>query len=415
MPVKDDSKTASLPAVSGDEFQAVVKQIADYKNKESTLTVPEFAHYIDLLNQINLGPSNFKELQTQSVNKFKSDLQNALGVSDEVANQAAQRFIIERKTGEQNLTDFLFERIGGVQKDIATALGDIKNVSQYIPQGAGDIKGEVARVNTLYSEAQKSQAHAQTQAGTQATSEKERAQAQSLFETAQQELLKPGTPPFSPELSADVIRQLQAHLETIGETQRQNVEAGAAARGITGSSTEQFGLATSEKGTLDAIANTTLNFLLQSGQAGARNREFIIQQLQNQANALLGSAQTGAGLATTQDISQQGLDLQKQQLQAQIMQFNQQLQQQSSQFQQQLSFQQSQAAQDMQLLLQQLNKPARGSFAGLGAGLGGALGIGAGLALAPTGAGLPILAAYGAGGLGIGSLFGTQVGSSFPS
>lgn len=403
----------------------IQSKIAEFKGKESTLDSKGWKDYLDTLHQANVGPENFDALQTQSVAKFKADLTKALQNSplsrdpnlSGIIDEAAQRFVVERKTGEQSLTDFINQRFNIqdpiTRDEVVKSIGSINNVGSYIPQAQGDYSNELVRVSQKLVDTQKSEAEAQKQVGIETTSAEQQAQSQFIFNQAQTQLAQPGSAFTDPGLIQAALDDIQKRVLTQGASAMGNVEAGAVARGITGSSTEQFGLASTQKAITDSLTSQTLNFLLQAGQQGEQAKQFIVSTLQQHAQSLLGAGQQTQQLGVSKDISQQGLDLQRQSLQNQVLQFNQQLQAQEQMFGQQLEFQKQTAAENMQLLLRQLGQPSGGNFGIPGLGLGAAAGLGISALLAPftgglsLGAGLGIGAGVGgAAGYGLGSLFG---------
>lgn len=418
------STTAAKPSVPssdpGSDWQSKLSQLADLKSREATLSPTDYKSYVDLLTEVNKGPSDFTDIQAHAVNKFQADLTSALSkgahgltakeVTD-IASKAAKNFVVDRKTGEQSLADFVIQNGAIDSPELRSTLSNISSsMPSYIPQGKGDFSNELSRVNTLYGQSQKSASQNQTQNTIAAQGQGYQQQAQGLMEASRQAMASP-EPIFSPELSQEVMQNLQSIIQKQGSADLANTQAAAQARGLTGSSIEQFGMSQTQGNTQQNLVNATLNFLLQSGQAGAQNRDFIVQTLSNQANTLLAAGQGAQGLAVNTNLSQQGLDLQQTQLQNQILQFNKQLEQQSTQFNQSLDFQKSQAAQDMHLLLQQLNQHGGPSpFSSAMSGITGGAGIGFGLSMIP-GVGIPLAAGLGAAGglgLGLGSFYGSN-------
>lgn len=416
-----DTATKTTSKDPGKSWADLKSKIAEFKGKEALLTPTEWEQYSSLISQANQGPENYQDLVNQGKQNFSDAIFSTVkdfakgSLSDDrirkAADEAAQHFVGERNTGAQSLSDFIGPKLagGGSQysaNDFGKALeGLSSSVGSYIPQGPGDYINELTRVNTSLAQSRKSQGQAQNQAQTQGLSQQQQQQAQQLQQAALQQLGQPAGLFTDPTLTQAALDQLRGMANIQGETGRQNVEASAANRGITGSSIEQFGLAQNQNMLDNTIAQQTLNFLLQSGQMGEQNKQFIVQQLQNQANSLLGASQGTAQLATTQDFGQQGIDLQRVQMQQQLQMYNQNFQETQRQFDQTLQYQQSQAAQNMQLLLHQLG---RGSGVGLGASVLSGTATGAGLGAF---GGTPLSVGIGSG---LGALYGlgTYYGNS---
>lgn len=395
-------------------------EIKKYKAKESSLSSTELKEYIGLIEQANkLDPA----IQQQQVAKFSSELTQALqplkedikGKGKEIGDivaAAAQRFIIERKTGEQGLGDFLRDQTGLadsiIQPKVKSLAGRLPEFLNVAGAGEGMLQDELGRVNALYTQRQKDESAEALQKQQFELASQQRGQAGDLLNQALSSLNKPADP-FSPELNSAVLDNLRKGILDQGERSFQNTEAAMALRNLTGSSIEGAALSQTEGSISDTLANATLNFLLQSGQAGERNRQFIASSLAQQANSLLGASQQSQGTGVGLNVSQQGLDLQRTQLQNQIMQFNQQFQEAQRQFSQNMDFQRQQSEQDMGLLLQRMNQGAGKDYSGIGSMLGMGLGL-AGTALLPgagTVAGYTLGASLGAGmGSGLGILYG---------
>ena len=379
----DDPVTPGLAGIEGSikPFQqGVTAHVGELKSKEANLTLPELQQYLGLLEVSNSG-GDFKTIQSQKKEEFKQEVVNALkgkvndsNLVDNLAEKAAQRFIVERKTGEQSLVDFVSEQGKLSNTLVRSALNPLQSrLGDFLAseQAPGAYQGEITRVNQLVSQRTKDEAETNRQAEQQQLAAGQREKSDSLFQEALKTLFQP-TPLFTSQYSPDFLQQLQSSILERGETSLSNVEAQQADRGLTGSSIEAYALAQEEGNITEALANATFQFLAKSGESGQQNKEFLSRSLLSQAQALLGAGQQTESLVTNRELTAQDFDLNRQKLQTQIAQFNMQLQESTRQFNENLDYQKSQASSNLALLLQQLSQGRKGN--GLGGATAGALG-----------------------------------------
>lgn len=406
-------------------YDAALAKLGDYKNREASLTADEYKDYLSSLSTLNKGHADYDATLASQKEAFKSALSSRLngkfGLTPEkisnIADQAAQRFLVERNSGSQGIKDFVIEKAGlEDSKEITSTLGDL-NPNSFLPSVGGPkfYDGEYQRVNALAEQAKKSFQQADRQKELDNLSATQRGQSGTLFQQALEAFRRP-LPTFTPELSAAALNQLQEQILHQGQTALSQNEAGFANRGLTGSSIEAFGQGTTQGEIAKQFANSTLQFLLKSGESGQQNRQFLANQLFTQAQAMLGAGQQTQGAGIGYELGVGELGARQNQLAAQIAQFNQSMSENQRQFNAQQEFQKSQAGENMALLMQQLSQPGKkGSLmvpgAALGAGIGalGLTGLGATAAVgaAPATGGLSLgLAALlgGAGGAGLGGL-----------
>lgn len=210
----------------------------------------------------------------------------------------------------------------------------------------------------------------------------QRGQSDQLFQQALAALtVKPGE--FGPGYSQEGLNNITNQLAVQGGRALSDVQSGAQQRGITGSSIEQFGLAQTQGQLAQAIANSTLQYLQQSGTAAEQNKQFLSNSLFQAAQSYLGAGQQSSGLAASSGAANTQNDLARSQLAAQIQQFGQSQAENVRQFNLNLQYQQNQANENLALLMNQMGRGTNG----LGAALGGAVsGASAGATLGPLGA-----------------------------
>ena len=233
-------------------------------------------------------------------------------------------------------------------------------------------------------------------------------QSNSLFQQAMQALQAPLST-FNGAFTQDALTNVQGQIGKQGEAALSTVKADAAKRGIAGSTIEGSNVAATQGNIAEALANQTFQFLLQSGQQGEQNRQFLAQSLFSAAQSYLGAGTQSNATGIQQQGQIADSALRQQTLAEQIRQFNEQQGENSRQFNLGLSAQNANQADNMNLLMRQLsmgqNKNIAGSaISGLGAGAM------SGLALAPFtgGVSLPVtlgLSLLGGAGGGLGEAF----------
>jgi len=385
-----------------------------------TLSSSELRDYLALLEVANVGEGSDEIIQ-ENKQKFFEEVSAALNTVlrppgepekktgqeiKDVAMKAAERFVVQRKTGEMALDDFISKELGVDLNDVSGALSGVKaRLGEFIRSDIipGAFQGEISKASKLIADVSGQEEEKRRQTQQQELAESQRQKSDVLFQNAIQALAQP-VPLFTPQRSQEALAHIQETILGRGETALSSVEAQQAQRGLTGSSIEAFALAEQEGNIVDALANATFQFLSESGEAGQRNKEVLAQSLLSQAQVLLGAGQQTEGLVTGREVSSQELNLNRNRLQAQIQQFNQQLQESQRQFTQNLDFQKQTAAQNLQLLLQQLSQPRRKN---IGSALLGGAGAGAGLGFLVGG---PLGAAIGAGVGGVGGGLGEAFG-----
>lgn len=421
---------ADLSGVSRETIEPIIKgvkkfreglqeQLQKYKTRESQLTTPEVQDYLAHLEAAGTKPDDFDVQAGQSRENFKKSVIDKLtskvndpGKVEELAEKAAQRFITEGRTGEQSLVDFLAQEGNLDNAMVRGAIGSLntnQEILGFMPETQYDYNNEITRINGLLTTKQTADREKTRQDAQIGLAGSQRDQALGLFQQASDALGQP-IPTFTPELNEAMLQQIQNSILSQGNLAMQGTEARLANRGLTGSTTEAFALNDTDKNVADTFANATLQFLMQSGQSAAQNRQFLVSSLMNQAQSLLGASQQTESLVTGREGNANQLDLARNQLQAQIDQFNRTFSENQRQFQDNFNFQKEQAGSNMALLMQQLSQPKGGGSPLSSLGAFGGMGLGAALAAPTGGMSIPVgMALGGAGGGflgGLGDLFG---------
>jgi len=375
-------------------FQEGIKQeIDELEPQKENLNASGLRRLSSLFQAASVGAPGFEEDTATRKAAFKDEVLDVLitivgGTKDEpdkqrIAEEAAENFVVQRRTGERGLGDFISDRISETNVPRGEVNTAFKGLSQRLTQEflvpAGDVPGsfqaQFEELAPLLEAAEAEEAEASRVQGQIDLASGQRQASADLFSQAIAQFGKE-SPQFTPEFSEEALANIQQSVLKQGVSALSTTEAGAARRGITGSSIEAFQLAETQGQIAQALRDATFQFLIKSGDAGQRNREFLASSLFNQSQTLLGAGQGTEGLVTGREISGSQLALNQQQLAAQIQQFNQALNQSQSQFQQTLKSQQDQAAQDLQLLSQALGSGGGGASDILGLAFGGASALG---------------------------------------
>lgn len=326
------------------------------KRPNEDLSSAELKQRIDIMKQLPTQTSNIQ------FNKplFISHLQQQLvgnGLDAQVAQKEAEYVANYYDINKTLPEDFKRGRAGlGGGEGIPVAIERaINNGTYQIDTGGSSgysqqIKDANALLTTKLS-TEKEESRLAEQAN---LAESQRAKSDALFQEAVKALYQP-IPTFTPELSEEVLANLQGKILQQGQTALSSVQAGAQKRGITGSSIEQFGLAQTQGNITQSLADATLNFLMKSAESGKSNREFLANSLFNAAQSYLGAGGQTEGLVSTGALSGNQLGLQKEQLAQQIQQFSQQMAESRRQYDTTLAEQQKTAAENMQLLSRYLS------------------------------------------------------------
>lgn len=399
---------------AADKQAQITKKLSDYKNREASLTHTEYKDYLSLLDSLNLGSEDLETSQTEAKAKFRQAVIGGLGavvkdadLVNKLADKAVQRFIVERKTGEMSLADFLAQEGNLDAKIVKKGVEAIAPNSFLTFTNPGDYGSEISRVNKLAEQTRQNEEVKAQEQQYQQLAETQRKGSADTFQQALQAFQQP-LPTFTPEFSEAALGKLQGDIARQGESALSRTESGFAERGLTGSSIEAFGKAQTEGNVADAFAQATLNFLQQSGTSAQRNREFLASQLFNQAQTMLSAGQQSQGLAANQgQFNANNLTAQNQ-LQTQIAQFNQQFQESQRQFNEQIGFQKEQAQSNLALLLQQMSQGGGINAGGIATGALGGAASGALVGSVVPGIGTAIGAGVGAVTGGLGSYFGQR-------
>jgi len=385
--VYDDyiKETADEEGLTDDELQTrleAFKTIGGIKGQGTAFDLAGFANAIKPRIRAAVGGIAITEEAINAVANF-----TASRVSQGTfSGQNFAEIIKDTNPGGVSPTDFealkeTGNRLGGeFAQDVPKFYTTVETPAQDVSADVKRIGGLIRKRKTDAAEQGRIDSLLQLAAG-------QREESGKLFGTALEAFQKP-LPTFTPEFSAEVLDEIASRIAAQGETGREQTVAEQAKRGLTGSSVEAFALSEQEANTVDSLRQATFDFLLKSGEAGQRNREFLAQSLFQQAQTLLGAGLQTEGMAIGKEQFQASNILNQQQLAAQIAQFNQQMQFSREQFKTQTAFKEKELQSNMDLFNKYINTKSSGgmgigeilglTFQGIGA-VGGALGGGGAL------------------------------------
>src|SRR3990167_738421 len=185
-----------------------------------------------LAEAINMEGVDFEEQQAGKVAKFKEDFKNQLskkvddpGLVSQLADKAAQRFVIERKTGEQSIVEFVAQE-GNLDPNIVReGIGNIFSGSEgmYITPGKGDFGNDLTDINDLIARKTDEVKEEGRQKQQQQLAEGQRGQSAQLFQQALQAFQQP-LPTFTPEFNEAALGKLQTDILKQGQSAVSNRE-----------------------------------------------------------------------------------------------------------------------------------------------------------------------------------------------